>query len=267
VPEAYQTGADRVSIEPGGVLHFQGRADEIVKVEATRVSLVEVEQQLGRLDEVEEAAVILLGGPAEELAAIVVPSASGALALAHSDAFRFGRRLREALANTQPPAGLPRRWRFVARMPVDPLGKRRAGDLAALFDAGPDAAPMPHKPTMPEVRGMRTGAGGVELELLIPENLAYLEGHFPDLPIVPGVVLIDWVTELAVRHLALPVDAAQTFAVKFRQVMRPGELVTLSLRYEPVRRQLGFAYRNDSRPLATGTIDIPASVRAAGESA
>jgi 3-hydroxymyristoyl/3-hydroxydecanoyl-(acyl carrier protein) dehydratase len=259
VPEAYQTGADRVCVEPGGMLQFQGRADEIVKVEATRVSLVEVEQQLGRLDEVEAAAVILLGGSVEELAAVVAPSASGALALADSDAFRFARRLREALANTQPPAGLPRRWRFVDRIPVDPLGKRHAGDLAALFDA----APMAQKPTMPEVRGMRTGAGGVELDLVIPENLAYLEGHFPGLPIVPGVVLLDWVTKFAVRHLALPVDATQTFAVKFRQVMRPGELVTLSLRYEPARRKLGFVYRNDSRPLATGTIDVPAAVRAA----
>jgi 3-hydroxymyristoyl/3-hydroxydecanoyl-(acyl carrier protein) dehydratase len=263
VPESYQTGADRISIGPGGVLHFQGRVDEIVKVEATRVSLVEVEQQLVRLDEVEEAAVILLGGPVEELAAVVVPSASGALALTCSDAFHFGRRLREGLASTHSAAGLPRRWRFVDRMPVDPLGKRRACDLAALFDEGPDAAPMPQKPTMPEVREVRTSTGAVDLDLAIPENLAYLEGHFPGLPIVPGVVLIDWVIELAARHLALPVEAAQTFVVKFRHVMQPGELVTLGLRYDAVRRQLGFAYRNDSRPLANGTIDIPAAIPAA----
>ena len=258
VPEAYETGADRISIEPDGALHFQGRVDEIVKVEATRVSLVEVEQQLCRLNEVEEAAVILLGGPVEELAAIVVPSASGTRALACADAFRFGRRLREALASALPAAGLPRRWRFVDRLPVDQLGKRRASDLAALFDDGADAAPMPQKPTMPELRAMRAGGDGVVLDLVIPGDLAYLEGHFPGLPIVPGVVLIDWVIELAARHLALPVEVAQTFAAKFRRVIRPGELVTLSLRYETGRCRLDFEYRNDSQLLATGTIDIPA---------
>jgi hypothetical protein len=46
-------------------------------------------------------------------------------------------------------------------------------------------------------------------------------------------------------------------------VIRPGELVTLRLRYDAARRQLDFAYRNDTQPLATGTIDIPALARAA----
>jgi 3-hydroxymyristoyl/3-hydroxydecanoyl-(acyl carrier protein) dehydratase len=263
VPEAYEAGADRVSIAPGGALHFRGRVDQIVKVEATRVSLVEIEQRLDRLNEVEEAAVMLLGGPVAELAAVVVPSASGARALTCTDAFRFGRRLREALASSQPAAGLPRRWRFVERMPLDPLGKRRACDLAALFADGPDAAPMPHKPpTMPEVREIRAAGAAVELDLAIPGNLAYLEGHFPGLPIVPGVVLIDWVIEFAARHLPLRVEAAQTFVVKFRHVMRPGELVTLSIRHEARRHQLAFEYRNDAQPLATGTIDIPAVVDA-----
>ena len=76
-------------------------------------------------------------------------------------------------------------------------------------------------------------------------------------------MLIDWVIELAARHLALPVAAAQMFVVKFRHVVRPGELVTLSIRYDAGRRQLGFEYRNDSQPLATGTIDIPAPAGAA----
>jgi 3-hydroxymyristoyl/3-hydroxydecanoyl-(acyl carrier protein) dehydratase len=265
VPKPYETGADRVSMEPGGALRFQGRADEIVKVEGTRVSLVEVEQQLCRLDEVKEAAVILLNGSVEQLAAIVVPSAAGVRALTSTDAFRFGRRLREALAGAQPAAGLPRRWRFVDRLPVGPLGKCRTRDLAALFDEGPAEAPMPQNPTMPEVREMRVVADGAELDLIIPVDLAYFEGHFPGFPIVPGVVLIDWVIELAARHLALPVAVGQTFAVKFRHVMRPGEAVTLSLRYEVGRSQLGFEYRNARQPFATGTIGIPATARAAGD--
>jgi hypothetical protein len=68
------------------------------------------------------------------LAAVVVPSSHGIRALAETDVFRFGRRLRRALANTQSTEGLPRRWRFVDRIPQGPLGKRRAHDLAALFE-------------------------------------------------------------------------------------------------------------------------------------
>src|SRR5262249_28645009 len=174
VPEAYATGADRISIAPDGGLHFHGRGDEIVKVEAARGSLVEGERQVCRVHEGGGAAgiflcrggagvagVILRGGSVAELAAVVVPSATGTRALPRSDPFRFGRRLREALASAQPAAGLPRRWRFVDRLPVDPLGKRRASDLAALFNDGLDGAQMPQKPTMPEVREVRAGADRV----------------------------------------------------------------------------------------------------------
>jgi len=265
VPESYETGADRISIEAQGGLRFHGRSDAIVKVEATRVSLFEIEQQLCRLDEVEEAAVIFLGEPVEQLAAIVVPSASGTRILNDTDAFRFGRKLREALASSNPSAGLPRRWRFVDQLPVDSLGKGRAGDLAALFVDGPTGAHRLQKPTMPEVREVRAVAGGTELDLVIPSDLAYLEGHFPGLPIVPGVALIDWVVELAARHLALPVEAGQTFAVKFRRVIAPCEPVTLSLRYVTTRSQLGFEYRTGQQTLAGGTIDIAPLAGAAGD--
>ena len=117
---------------------------------------------------------------------------------------------------------------------------------------------------MPEVREMRAVAGGTELDLFIPSDLAYLEGHFPGLPIVPGVVLIDWVVELAARHLAVPVEAGQTFAVKFRRVIGPGGPVTLSLRYVATRSQLGFEYRTGQQTLAGGTIDIAPLPGAAG---
>jgi acyl-CoA synthetase (AMP-forming)/AMP-acid ligase II len=265
VPEPYETGADRISIEAQGGLRFHGRADAIVKVEATRVSLFEIEQQLLGLDEVEEAAVIFLDEPVEQLAAVVVPSTSGARILSDTDAFRFGRRLREGLASNNPSAGLPRRWRFVDRLPVDALGKRRACDLAGLFADGPTGVQRPQKPTMPEVRGMRAVADGTELDLVVPSDLAYLEGHFPGLPIVPGVALIDWVVELAARHLAVPVEVGQTFAVKFRRVIGPGEPVTLSLRYLATRSQLGFEYRTDQQTLAGGTIDLAPAESASGD--
>jgi acyl-coenzyme A synthetase/AMP-(fatty) acid ligase len=134
VPEDACTGADRVLIDADGGLRFTGRVDRVVKIEGKRVSLVEIEQQLCRLHEVKDAAVIGLGNPISQLAAVVVPSSFGARALAETGAFRFGRRLRHALANTQPTEGLPRRWRFVDQIPQGSLGKRRACDLAALFE-------------------------------------------------------------------------------------------------------------------------------------
>jgi acyl-coenzyme A synthetase/AMP-(fatty) acid ligase len=124
--------ADRVVPLVGG-FHFRGRCDQVVKVEGKRIDLREVEQALQRLPWVETAAVALLPGEPVRLAAAVVPSRAGTERLAQLGAFRFGRLLRQGLADTQEAAGMPKLWRFVASLPMAAMGKRRAQDILALF--------------------------------------------------------------------------------------------------------------------------------------
>lgn len=83
------------------------------------------------------AAVLLLVGPRPGLGAVVVPTEAGRHKLAELGSFRFGRLLRGLLAVSNEPAGLPRRWRFVDRLPAAHLGKRSDAELQALFAASP----------------------------------------------------------------------------------------------------------------------------------
>ncbi|MDP9127463.1 MAG: AMP-binding protein [Pseudomonadota bacterium] len=116
-----------------GRFRFRGRSDRIVKVEGKRVSLVDVEQALERLDEVQSAFAGLLPGEVERLVAVIVPSELGRLTLIKIGKFRFGRLLRQALAVTEEPANIPRLWRYVDELPVSSLGKRRNADILSLF--------------------------------------------------------------------------------------------------------------------------------------
>ncbi|WP_146210756.1 AMP-binding protein [Azospirillum sp. TSO35-2] len=254
-PNGVFDGADRVEVTADGGFHLLGRADGVVKIEGKRVSLAEVEQQLSRLPWVADAALVVVDGEGEgggpRLGAAVVPSPAGAARLAGLGPFRFGRLLRRELAATQEPAGLPRLWRFVDRVPTAPLGKRGGATLAALF-----IEETPVKPTEPAAQALRPVDGGVELDLVIAPDLAALEGHFPDFPIVPGVALLDWAVRNADRHLGLSIGAARNFQVKFRRVITPGRLVTLLLRHEPARRRLNFEYRDGGGILTSGTIKV-----------
>jgi len=128
---------DRVEMLSGGRLRFGGRADGVVKIEGKRTSLAELERALAELPAVAEAAVVLLPGRTPALGAVVVPSAAGRAEFAAVGAFRFARALRRALAARHEPAVLPRRWRFPAAMPIDPMGKRQAATIAALFAPEP----------------------------------------------------------------------------------------------------------------------------------
>lgn len=126
--------ADMVEPARGG-FRFIGRADRIVKIEGKRISLPEIEQTLVRLPWIAAAAVTVLPDTPIRLAAAVVLSDMGRERLAALGSFRFGRFLRQALSNTQEAAGMPRVWRFVDQLPSqDGMGKRREGDIRALFE-------------------------------------------------------------------------------------------------------------------------------------
>ncbi len=53
-----------------------------------------------------------------------------------------------------------------------------------------------------------------------PELEAFC-GHFPDNPILPGVVQIDWAMRFAAIHLGLEDMSARVFQVKFRDIIQP----------------------------------------------
>jgi acyl-coenzyme A synthetase/AMP-(fatty) acid ligase len=121
----------------GDGFHFRGRADRMVKIEGKRVDLVGLERALEASAWAEAAAVLVLNAPHSGLAAAVVLTGSGRRKLAELGPFRFGRLLRATLATTFGPAGLPRWWRFVERLPDAHMGKRDAAELQTLFLAPP----------------------------------------------------------------------------------------------------------------------------------
>ncbi|WP_181832631.1 AMP-binding protein [Bosea caraganae] len=133
IPGGQAVLADHVRRRDDAGFDLLGRRDRVVKIEAKRVSLDEVEARLRELADVEDAIVIVRGHPAR-LAACVVPSGAGAGFLANEGAFRFNRRIRAALAIHLEAASLPRHWRFVEQLPRGALGKISQRDVETLFD-------------------------------------------------------------------------------------------------------------------------------------
>ncbi|RDJ25219.1 acyl-CoA synthetase [Bosea caraganae] len=101
---------------------------------------------------------------------------------------------------------------------------------------------------------VRPTADGVQIDLSAPPDLAYLAGHFPEAPIVPGVVQINWAIELAARHLQLVLEAGTQFQVKYRRVFLPGRPVTLTLTNK--NGALRFDYADQGDVLSSGSIRL-----------
>jgi 3-hydroxymyristoyl/3-hydroxydecanoyl-(acyl carrier protein) dehydratase len=111
-------------------------------------------------------------------------------------------------------------------------------------------------PRWPQIEGIRRTGDAVELDIRLPPDLLWFQGHFPQAPILPGVVQIDWAMAYAREHLGLDLPTARLFKVKFRQVIRPGEFLTLRLQHRRDKRQLSFEYHCGGALRASGQVTI-----------
>lgn len=111
-------------------------------------------------------------------------------------------------------------------------------------------------PIDPVIRQVRERERAVELDLSLPDDLFYFQGHFPDQPVLPGVTQIDWAVRFADRHLATQIGAARIFQVKFRSIIRPDTKLTLVLELAEDGSRLRFEYRNQENVLSSGAIRL-----------
>jgi 3-hydroxymyristoyl/3-hydroxydecanoyl-(acyl carrier protein) dehydratase len=94
----------------------------------------------------------------------------------------------------------------------------------------------------------------VRCELVVPAGHYFFQGHFPDVPLLPGVVQLTWAVELARQYLRVDGEFSGINALKFMRVIQPEQLVTLSLQFDVAAGKLYFEYRGDSGTCAAGTV-------------
>jgi 3-hydroxymyristoyl/3-hydroxydecanoyl-(acyl carrier protein) dehydratase len=77
-------------------------------------------------------------------------------------------------------------------------------------------------------------------------------GHFPNAPIVPGVVLLDEVIHVIVADSGLSVTAWQISSVKFLNPLKPGESVII-VHEQLANGSIKFEVLEGSRQIVTGS--------------
>lgn len=110
---------------------------------------------------------------------------------------------------------------------------------------------------IPQITALRASADGVEIDLAIGADLLWFQGHFPNFPILPGVVQLDWALDFARRHLHLEIPAARQFQVKYKAGIFPGDRVVLKLSHLPQKKRLAFEYMRDGAVCSSGHVVLP----------
>ncbi|MDR1349408.1 MAG: AMP-binding protein [Zoogloeaceae bacterium] len=238
----------------GGGLELLGRADRLVKIGEKRISLTQVEQELARLPDIQSARVVPLIHAQESdrliLGAAAILTPTGETRKKNLGKARFDRALRAALRGQIEAIALPRRWRYVMTLPTNDMGKATHGDLEHLF-----APSLPHALCL--AQSQDEAIGKVRLQLRFDADLVWFDGHFPDLPVLPGVVQIDWAAHFAHLHFDLDPQSApitRMTSLKFQRLIRPGDTPCLDLIWRPDKQELEFAYTLDDTPCSRGTL-------------
>jgi 3-hydroxymyristoyl/3-hydroxydecanoyl-(acyl carrier protein) dehydratase len=94
----------------------------------------------------------------------------------------------------------------------------------------------------------------VELSFFVPKDLDYFNGHFPDTPILAGVVQLHWAVEYAKEQFLLVDQIVKNIEVlKFKGVIVPEQNLQLTLTKKSAEKVI-FSYFSDKGQHASGRI-------------
>jgi D-alanine--poly(phosphoribitol) ligase subunit 1 len=126
---SYRTG-DEVIREDDGLYYYRGRLDLQIKLHGYRIELGDIESVLCALDEVHMACVlpVIKNGSISHLTAFVVCSGTQ-----QQQGFALTKHLKAQLADVIPSYMIPRSFRYIDEMPLNPSGKADRKALAAML--------------------------------------------------------------------------------------------------------------------------------------
>ena len=94
----------------------------------------------------------------------------------------------------------------------------------------------------------------VKIPMSIHRGITWFEGHFPEQPVLPGVVQVDWAARLSQR--IFPALAAFTAIknLKFKTVILPDVEISLVLTYNQAKHTVNFSYNDANDVYSSGVI-------------
>ncbi len=106
----------------------------------------------------------------------------------------------------------------------------------------------------PQLKLKHQSEDSVVLDLTIPENLYYFQGHFPQAPILPGVAQLDWVMFYLNRYFAIDTTKLSSVDVlKFQHIIRPSYQIELSLN-RLNNNKFEFSYHSEHGQHSSGRV-------------
>ncbi len=245
--KSYYPLDDQITLLEDGRFMLHGRSDRIVKIEEKRLSLTELEWHLEATPWIQEAHTLVIPEKRDVVAVVAVLTQQGFQQLSGQGRNRFIRQLRKMLETGFEAVVLPRKWLFVNAIPLSPQGKIEHALLTSLLNV--------ENRKLPQALNLEMTKDSIQLGLKVPVDLIYFQDHFPSYPILPGVVQLAWAEHFGKLFFGL-YHPAKSFShlevVKFIQIIRPGDELTLTLNWKAAPGELHFNFSSNLGGCSSG---------------
>lgn len=201
-------------IEPNK-LCVVSRSDRILKIYDKRISAEQIEKFLKSTDLVEDAYCFKLN---EKLAAAIVLNNKGKDLYITNGQSALAKHLKTLCLNNF--EIVPQKWRFLPEIYKTCAGKVDKDKITEIFLTNI---------SFPLVLEQRLLDNTAEIDLIFPKNANFFKGHFPNFPVLPGVVSLYFVTFFSNIYFET-LTAPQIFRkIKFSKLIYPNQKVTIKL--------------------------------------
>ena len=205
---------------------LNGRNDRIVKIKEKRISLVELEAYLKESPFVNDCYCYKYG---DVLACLV----------ATSDFELNDKTLKEYLS--QYSEIIPKKWRFIDEIPKTATGKIDKAEIEQIFSMNL---------SYPFIVNRKVDGNTAEIELIFRKNSNFFQGHFPVMPILPGVVQLFYANYFAKKLFKTDIPYEEAKRIKFTNIIKADEKVKLILNKK--EKGIEYSYMGDDKTYSSG---------------
>jgi 3-hydroxymyristoyl/3-hydroxydecanoyl-(acyl carrier protein) dehydratase len=111
-------------------------------------------------------------------------------------------------------------------------------------------------PCHPQVLSTAQTDAGWVLHLRVPDDLVYLQGHFPQAPMVAGVCQLKWAIDYIEMYTGKPLVIAAMEEVKFHRPLLPQQIFAMELSYDPLTTAWHYCVYAADKPFASGRLIV-----------
>ena len=152
--------------------------------------------------------------------------------------------LRKLMLPIFPKGTVPKKFRIVSELPRNPQGKVLASEIVRLLESSL---------VDPRMWDVVKTEGAFVAKLEFEASAPYFQGHFPDAPVLPGVVQLGFAERCVRRAFGVREPLRCVKKMKFVHIIEPGRTIDLRIvRKGPA--EFAYDYEREGKACSSGIL-------------